>query len=649
MNSEKENKELGIDQENYQKDEMDEDMVKNDKKKKQKEKKKKKKKDMESVLQATRDKKDGDNDEFAIDTRTESMKVDNQKETGTFEIDALKANEVQPGMELMESVQLNSKSEEENDEMNDTKDSSAEDTDDDDILSMLIAMQNKKYNEEHEQQILPSDEPINSDQPKLSFFTDSKSFVKEASPYPYITTTALIVFLHVIYFLQWKRRTVKHQVQFSYKTFIVKRKYHLMYWSYLSHVPLHASEYELQNNTVIADGERETSPLLPTSTTAPVTRASHTFRSRVQERFINIVSRIWRRLVRAIPLLHTIQMLTCLPQLTYISHLLWQIRSLEEFMYRKDKSYIGLIMFAMISCTVLKSWLMWVMLQILRDRIGEGRRNASLISFMDTDSSQIVNSLGRGQINQIGSSSFTSIICSLLVIYMAILPQVPLQVLPFVPFLQLPANELGFMFCLLILMLFETKFGSTSRTGIWVGLINGMLIANGMDSFYTGNGAYWFHCIIGISCTLCVFSIWVEQRQRLRDRGNNRLNIPCIDYIGWDEEGRNQELKDYEAIWRDGVMNGIVQRYENQEEATRSDTEENEDFNFNALVDADRRSLTDMSVDLESGEEGNFISWNSDVSGSSNRGSNVTHRGPNQSRNDSENSTYIFGENRRNL
>ena len=444
----------------------------------------------------------------------------------------------------------------------------------------------------------------------------SPRFSHPPAPYPftYSTTLCLIFALHWIFYVQWKKRTVRHQIQVSYYGVTIQRKYHLAFWSYLSHVPIHARAYR-SNSAVHGHGHGHghvggNEGSLPFTTPSSSSSPNRLF-SRMCAR---ITTPIQRRL-RRFTILST---LSSLPLLTYISHLLWEIRSLEEYMYRSNISYMKLIGIAMLSCSCLKLLYSWTLERFIesihlrgRERRGlsflgrhydpQLRRraanvDATMTNTTTTNSSTVTNRRNYTTLRDFyyhyASSTFTPIITSLLVIYANLLPHVPLQILPFVPILQFSASEVGFFLCTLILasgcawdrnvLLAMTSTRSVGREhlqiwNVWIGLVNGLFLSWNLDLLLI-HASYWINGIFGFYFIMCLLSLWMDlkgsQAHQSQSQSNTnggsrtRWSIPCVDHVGWNKDGILDEANECERVFRDGLstVNQEEEEQENGEE-----------------------------------------------------------------------------------
>jgi len=427
---------------------------------------------------------------------------------------------------------------------------------------------------------------------------------RDPSHYPHSSTIAIILLLHLIYFLQRKRRTTKSQIQLSHHVVITQRKYHLAFWSCISHVPTHARAYSESN---IEDINNRGLPL-QSSLSTPSSRNLFSFYSRSRIMFTAILTHMIRKIRVAFPWIHTF---SAFPQLVYITHLLWQIRSFEEILYRNNMNYVRLIIAVMMLIIMMKLLMLRGFESVLARTIGP---RSYPVTFIDNHKDHVHNKM-KDVNHHCGSSSFTPIITTLLVIYSNLLPHVPIQIFPFIPFIQLPAGNLGFLICIVILSTgcsfqFSATAGALARneaqfSNVLLGVVLGIFFSWTFD-FMLRSGSYWIDSTFFLNILMCAMSIWVQQNLgAVEPQGPQRYGykIPCIDYVGWDDDGIILEKKECESMWKEG-MRELGE--ENHFSIYSRDTIDLEDGSQSDFFTGNRSSSI---LEDNFGEEGSWIDW----------------------------------------
>jgi len=185
--------------------------------------------------------------------------------------------------------------------------------------------------------------------------TDGAAY-NEPTPQLYTTTISLILLIHIIFVWQLKQKKTKRHVAVSYDQIVRRKQFHkLFFWAILSHP---SPDDVTTTTTPVAglasnDGQGSGSILPMWSGTSSVegqnSAHSRSWNNRInnysimhqlQSFGIIVASRIQNQVIR--PLFYG--PLAGLPLLTYISHVIWQCRALEEvYDYRTDSANIHIM------------------------------------------------------------------------------------------------------------------------------------------------------------------------------------------------------------------------------------------------------------------------------------------------------------------
>lgn len=409
-------------------------------------------------------------------------------------------------------------------------------------------------------------------------------------------TLLLIFLLHLVFFLQWRNRSTRKDVELSYSKVVTRRKYHYAFLALFSHAPADIATAQHGNRTV-------SQHLLPTNTTT--SEHSSNF-PRLNERIQVTLFRFRVILWSLFNSLSSGARFSGLPLLVYTTHLLWQIRALEEYFDEKGTrfGYKRTIFVLIVLC---------ISIQLLLTRSGMLLTSTHMSSMSPTT---------RLLYNR-GSSSFTPVTVALLVLYGTMLPYVPLQLLPFVPWFKSCASDLGFIIPTIILSLLAR---ASDRIGALVGAFSGFLFVmfvHGFNDVLEGSShikqtTESFQSLSNVQLAWCAFMCILSLSARNRGgtqstrNGNHRSStvthqsiIPCIDHVGWNENGLTREEKALEDLWLRGLQEDEEQ---NDIPNGNDDSIDVEDGNYGAFNNADDRVGAE---DGDEGEEGTFLSWDS--------------------------------------
>lgn len=312
----------------------------------------------------------------------------------------------------------------------------------------------------------------------------------------YLSTTTLILVVHVIYLYQLLRITSRKTIVTSYATLIRKKKFFKAIIALLSHAPTRIRSPGLSGQS----NSRERNSIMQ-----PILEWYHS------SIFFN-----GRRL-------------SGFPLLFYNAFILWNCRALEPMF---GESYWRLLWGVTFVALGLDLWFTKLILTIVRDmQYGVSSpfsMGASLVGRTELgSSSRVVERVERILSRRtIGSLTMTS--AAVLAIFQDSFPYVPIPVLPLLgsslPFVSIPS--LSYAMCLSILFFLSRSIHPV--TGVICGTLSGMLWSSKVTSFFVE--PYWSNGTIFVCCFMCVISL----------KASGSTFWPCVQ-VGWDHHGHMVE------------------------------------------------------------------------------------------------------------
>lgn len=337
----------------------------------------------------------------------------------------------------------------------------------------------------------------------------------------YGTTLTLVIMLHLIYLYQWNRRKSRSDVCTNYNQLVNKRQYFRAVIAICSHPPVDHTAQDRSRSDGIINEE-------PSIANAEVSADG----SGIHGRFRGPLAFL-RRVSR--PLVYG--SLSGLPLLAYVSHIIWQVRALEELYDEHDGSLIisvhGDIDSRQLSthgtiegCTyfrvliVLISVSLAMELTLLRKAFRVMERH---IDFAGTDSPHEL-------LSHRAICSTSSLAAALVNVYSHHFSNAPLPLFPFVGFSTPAFHLVSFLLVLWLLSRRIHPFAS-----ILSGLFSGALWSLGITTFlscrYWGN-ALFFVLGMGFLMSFKAHPIMSTYAGAL---------VPCLDYVSWDGEGKMKD------------------------------------------------------------------------------------------------------------
>jgi len=446
----------------------------------------------------------------------------------------------------------------------------------------------------------------------------------------YGTTLTIIFILHIIYFIQWNRRSSRKDVCTSYDQIVGKKQFYKVAIALASHPPVDGGERDMwraesdvsDNNTLDGGNGDHRNNIVNDSSGLPGRPRRFIANSIFSNRIASICQRICYPVRQIYKFLHPLIFgsLSGLPLLAFVSHILWQCRALEELYDEHDGRLLlgvsedetmarfsgigthgvlvdstgasktplvdssGITYTRVLVALALTSVLLE--LTLLRTIL---RRMDRYIDFsgMRTTPQQLLS--------QRAMCSFTAVTAALLSVYDAIFPYAPLPVLPFVRASFLSSSGFSLLFSITVLMILSHRIHPI--TSVVSGLLSGSLWSLGLTSFL--GTRYWSNGIIVGLMLVMLFSLKSNPEYSVY----LEKTIPCLDYVGWDSEGHVCDLSSsYSTNTRQDPRRGSSQLDNNDGDLElgrrRTYSEENEQQSSSVT---ERRSLLSRADSSMSG------------------------------------------------
>ena len=386
----------------------------------------------------------------------------------------------------------------------------------------------------------------------------------EPNQHLYQTTLGLIFILHIIFVIQWK--LPRNDIVVTYQQIIKRKQYHRLIVGMLSH-PCQ------KENTI--------EPNIPAATTARasswmrnfnydiesagginngILRGNVTLQTRVRACASKIVSLLNRHLLH--PLVYGNW--SGLPLLTYVSHILWQCRPLEEvydYMYDSDDPHLHHEAFNITSIIDKDIMLQNAILQNAVKKISTSRMVykveyyrilfalAMCSSFLEMITNYLIlrylrtrsmkTSTVYNYILNRGLCTLSPMCTAMIVIYISHFPHTPISAIPFIDtrFILGSSSQLTFILCLLILSILSYRIYPVS--GVFYGSISGLLWTSGLIHFLADE--YWGGWLIFLTLIASALSLKFELSQVDTNNmaGESRAfqfkeaMLLWIDYVSW--------------------------------------------------------------------------------------------------------------------
>ncbi len=380
------------------------------------------------------------------------------------------------------------------------------------------------------------------------------------SPRLYLTTLTVIFLIHVLFVYQWIRMKNRKDVSVSYVQIIRKKQFHKVIIAALSHPP------SGEGTRGIIESRRD-HPAADQSTTGTSFEIEYgdeyrnepvQTRSRFQRFGMFLYSKIRDEVIKPLSIGH----LSGLPLLTYISHVMWQCRALEEiFDYNVDIqseanmrpnfnistiierdsiiqnsirskvlpkpsrriSQYRLEYYRVLFSLIIASYMLDFFVTHLIVRFAKMHRER-----LPSNAKNMLESQGRR-----GICTLTPMCIALIIIYSSHFPHTPISVLPFIDisFLFGKSTDLTFIMTYLILTVLSRKL--YPFMGMFYGSLTGLLWTTGLIQFLADE--YWGRCYIYLYCFACAASLKAESRDIERRRVNDMFF--WLDYVAWDSGG----------------------------------------------------------------------------------------------------------------
>ena len=349
----------------------------------------------------------------------------------------------------------------------------------------------------------------------------------------YGTTLVVILLLHVIYFLQWNTRRSRKEVCTNYDQLVYKKQFYRVAYALLSHPPVEGGERDINF------GNNNSLPVVDTDNNGGE-------RTRRFGRFVNVLhvlrpisQRIHQQILY--PLMYG--SLSGLPALTFVCHILWQCRALEE-LYDEHDGVIHNVTSASAEVqtagstpninqgfsplngyTYLRVLVALVFTSVLVE-LGLSRLTLrKLDSIVDTDG---FRTSAHQLLSQRAICSIAPLSMALLRVYDSHFPYTP-AVFPFfrVSFLSSSALSLIMSTCILIILTRRI----ISATSIISGVLSGSLWRFGLTSFL--GTRYWGNVIFFV----LAFGTLLSLKAHPSHSAYLALILPCLDYVSWNMKG----------------------------------------------------------------------------------------------------------------
>lgn len=411
------------------------------------------------------------------------------------------------------------------------------------------------------------------------------------NPKLYCTTLGIIILLHLLFLFQWKQSTSRSNIVVTYEQIVRKKQFHKLIVAILSHPRCTHNNYEAlgnpRNTNVSVSNNRSNGELIGREQGSSQRRPLEvdiggganqyeyenenqlSFNHQLQVLSINIFSTVKNQLIHPL----VFGDLSGLPLLTYIAHILWQCRPLEEvYDYVYDSNFpdihhggfnvsaiidrdmiiqntirhgsmkkppnvkfgYHLEYYRVLFALILWSYLMeiigtYLCLKVLYlQRQSESAPSSTIQNLIDSQAKRDLCTL-------------TPMCIALLVIYTTHFPHTPVSVLPFLNTTSIFGSSSEFTFIACFLTLFLLSYRSYPSMGVFYGSITGLLWTSDLIRFVADR--YWGGWCIFTTLFACMFSLKVEimHSERISPgiSGVSKMKdfFVWLDYICWDVNG----------------------------------------------------------------------------------------------------------------
>ncbi len=368
------------------------------------------------------------------------------------------------------------------------------------------------------------------------------------------TSILIIVTIHLIWGYQWFSKQTRNDIVTSYRQVVIQKRFHRALYGVLSHPSLDNISRQSQSSVVIDVG---------TSDDRETTSSDHETFSPYQGGPLRIARSIATRIKSFATSFVTNSPLMCLPLIAYISHILWQVRSLEEiydFEYDRQhhhnvSSYettlnitsvleaekilkyafihqethvsrsqtVGPFRYYRVCVTLILTSFMLEMLMthlcltyIRHLRIPALRSSSAFDKLMDR-----------------GICTMIPLCTSLVGIYESFFPHTSISVVPFFNTSYIGITSSAFGFVMVCVILCSLSYKVYPLLGVFYGSISGILWVKGMSCFLATK--YWGGWNIMTLILMCILGYKSEYLQ-LKKSGQISSQIdwfPWID-VSWD-------------------------------------------------------------------------------------------------------------------
>ena len=391
-------------------------------------------------------------------------------------------------------------------------------------------------------------------------------------PQLYLTTLGLIFLIHTVFIIQWTNKMTRGSLTVTYDQIIHRKQFHRLLIAMFSHPPPDRSFNSVLTTTSttmssfeihMGDGYDSNAGNRNNITSGNQFGILRLLAARVRKEIMH-------------PLIHG--HLAGLPLLTYISHILWQCRPLEEiYDYSYDSydfphqgqysnfnitsiidrdtivrnslrrnstskastpwridyqySYSRVLIVFILSSYMIDFFVTYMSLRYIRKQHQERRQSTSTTSFT------VLRGFIESQVNR-GICTLTPMCIATLILYTGHFPHTPISVLPFIntSYIFGSASEITFIVSFSILAILSKK--SYPYLGMFYGSISGFLWTSGWTCFLADS--YWGGCFIAMFLFACATSLKAKQMHYQWNRVSIRPRdwFFFLDYVCWDANGR---------------------------------------------------------------------------------------------------------------
>jgi len=490
-----------------------------------------------------------------------------------------------------------------------------------------------------------ADEPIKAFNASISLTHDLINHGTEydqPTPQLYYTTLGLIFFLHIIFFLQWKKQITKRDVAVTYEKIVRKKQFYKLLVALVSH-PAPDGSRRMTDDNLDNDNDNDNN----------YDNDDHMRRRGDYARAFTMVIRMgnnddgntntntnttsrrerWRMLQGTIIAIFKHEIfyplinghLAGLPLLTYISHILWQCRTLEEvFDYPDDSQYPNLYHHQFnVSTIIQRDTIIQKELHPNFEHTATTPTNTSSHSenyslryyrvllaliitscVLDIATTYVtiqnsprmhsrrntIHGLHHVRVHEKRSiCTLTSLCTSLLIIYNHYFPYTPISILPFINTSKIPffGSSAEFVFLMSYAIISILSFRFYPLLGVLYGTFSGVLWSLGINTFLAD--VYWCKCCILIIFLGVAFSLKLE-RERI-------MSISTSSSTSQSNERRGKSRFDYWLSWIDYV-NMSQDDNDNEDDYDRNSIN-NQSIEYRSLLGRENQRQTQSRGDIE--------------------------------------------------